>query len=707
MPSARLLACTLLVYLLTMHCRCQWQTIWSDDMEQLGVWTISSSYTQFGVTDTGCFTGKCLLTDSGYGDDENAWRSTSISGYSSIRLKFDLSLENCESGDRGAIRYSYTSSSSSTEITSISAPNDGYHYYQNRIVTLPTPTTSTVWVWLYCDTGDTSNSDKCYWDNVSLEGYIQATPQPTPNPTKRPTTRPTPNPTRRPTPNPTKRPTPNPTRRPTPNPTKRPTPNPTKRPTPNPTKRPTPKPTPKPTPRPTNPVGTSTCGETVSGSYHGVPVTIQVYLPYAGNLQFDASGSTFVVTDIEAFTTLNVALGTDTNHDERVTIIDKPAGEYKFILASDGTSSGTFQATISCVSVDPTRYPTARPTPNPTKKPTNNPTPYPTDPALPTKRPTTADPTNRPTQPPPLPCGGATVGPYTSGETLIFEATMPFTGDLVFDASNSNFAIAGIEGFTKLDSYLGSDSNNDGILTLTQAVAGDYKFVMAGLTSGVYHVRVGCVSQNPTPFPTDTPRPTYAPVDDPITSHPSTLPTPGPSDSPVTNRPTTATPTSRPSNVPTPRPTLVSAPKPKPVTTPSPVLASESPESTRDDSDEQGDESGGMTSQYMSANLRIAVYFVCAFLICLVCICVMFVFYRYCIGDLQKMKDIQSQMANLGAETGHAGGVMAVKSGDWTLPQAQIDFDRDLVVQWMKHTVKLPQYTKMFFNEGYDTMRAI
>eukprot|EP01083_Nonionella_stella_P234936 826631_1 len=324
MPSARLLACTLLVYLLTMHCRCQWQTIWSDDMEQLGVWTISSSYTQFGVTDTGCFTGKCLLTDSGYGDDENAWRSTSISGYSSIRLKFDLSLENCESGDRGAIRYSYTSSSSSTEITSISAPNDGYHYYQNRIVTLPTPTTSTVWVWLYCDTGDTSNSDKCYWDNVSLEGYIQATPQPTPNPTK----------------------------------------------------------------RPTNPVGTSTCGDVIVGSFHGSPVTFLVRLPSQGDLQFSAGASSFVVTDIEAYTKLGVPISSD--RDEQLTLSSVPAGTYKFIINGDGTASGTFHATIACFYNDDTYNPTKRPTPNPTGKPTsggNVPTPLPVSPN-PTKRPT-------------------------------------------------------------------------------------------------------------------------------------------------------------------------------------------------------------------------------------------------------------------------------------------------------------------------------
>eukprot|EP01083_Nonionella_stella_P029636 81523_1 len=36
-----------------------------------------------------------------------------------------------------------------------------------------------------------------------------------------------------------------------------------------------------------------------------------------------------------------------------------------------------------------------------------------------------------------------------------------------------------------------------------------------------------------------------------------------------------------------------------------------------------------------------------------------------------------------------------------------IDFDRDLVVQWMRNKVKLPQYTENFLNQGYVMMSAI
>eukprot|EP01084_Bolivina_argentea_P042901 79080_1 len=124
------------------------------------------------------------------------------------------------------------------------------------------------------------------------------------------------------------------------------------------------------TPRPTDPVGTWTCGDTTSGAYHGQPVTFVVNLPYDGSLQFNAAGSSFVVTDIEAFTNLNVALATDADNDEEVTLYDKPAGDYKFIINGEGTSSGTFKATIACLSADPTAHPlTPAPTPGSSASP--------------------------------------------------------------------------------------------------------------------------------------------------------------------------------------------------------------------------------------------------------------------------------------------------------------------------------------------------
>eukprot|EP01083_Nonionella_stella_P244674 851273_1 len=155
-----------------------------------------------------------------------------------------------------------------------------------------------LWIALSADT--TRSNEYCSFDSLELRAYI---PPPTPYPTPYPTYKPTPEPTAKPTP----KPTPNPSQRPTPNPTRKPTPNPTRRPTPNPTPKPTPKPTPIPTAKPTNP-GTSTCNDIISGTYSNAIVTFIVNLPYEGDLQFDASPSTFPITDIEAFTMLDVPL---------------------------------------------------------------------------------------------------------------------------------------------------------------------------------------------------------------------------------------------------------------------------------------------------------------------------------------------------------------------------------------------------------------
>eukprot|EP01083_Nonionella_stella_P189526 701030_1 len=202
----------------------------------------------------------------------------------------------------------------------------------------------------------------------------------------------------------------------------------------------------------------------------------------------------------------------------------------------------------------PSPNPTKRPTPNPTGKPTsggNVPTPLPVSPnptkrptAVPTPKPITAAPTPRPTpkpttlsptQPGVLGCGESTVGTYQSGQ-LIFEVRMLFAGQLIFDADLSMFAIQGIDVLTKLGSIVGTDSDHDGVVTLT-VPAGDYTFFVVGETSGIYHVEIRCVSEEPTPLPTQPPtkdptnRPTYAPADHPVT-HPSVSPITKATDSP-------------------------------------------------------------------------------------------------------------------------------------------------------------------------------
>eukprot|EP01083_Nonionella_stella_P186021 680020_1 len=123
-----------------------------------------------------------------------------------------------------------------------------------------------------------------------------------------------------------------------------------------------------------------------------------------------------------------------------------------------------------------------------------------------------------PTEPGAIACGESSVGAYSNaGDPLIFSMSMPFTGELIFDASGSNFAITGIDAQTKLGTFLGSDSDKDGMVSVNPAVSGVYRFILIGDSTGVYHVQIRCVSDEPTVFPTQPPtkyptkRPSHAP----------------------------------------------------------------------------------------------------------------------------------------------------------------------------------------------------
>eukprot|EP01083_Nonionella_stella_P185019 673520_1 len=94
---------------------------------------------------------------------------------------------------------------------------------------------------------------------------------------------------------------------------------------------------------------------------------------------------------------------------------------------------------------DPYLYPTPKPTPRPTPRPTHYPTKKPT--LTPTSSPSPQPTTASPTQPGFISCGEDSVGMYSSGK-LIFEISMPFDGELIFDASGSKVALTTIEAFT-------------------------------------------------------------------------------------------------------------------------------------------------------------------------------------------------------------------------------------------------------------------
>eukprot|EP01083_Nonionella_stella_P185834 678768_1 len=514
---------------------CQYTTIWYDNMSQNNGWS-GSGWVSYGIDSDSCTTNPC--TKLTYDSDTLAWirRQTSVSSYSTLQLRYDVSTRGVDGGDECRVYYSYSSSSTSSrvKVAGTSSPSSDRYWYPDRSITLPSAAAAnTVWIWLEAWSDSGSSQDKCYFDDVYLMGIPGASP----------TNKPTPNPTKRPTPNPTKRPTPNPTKRPTPNPTKRPTPNPTKKPTPNPTRRPTPNPTPNPTPRPTDP-RPLTCGDSVGGSYHGMPVTFIVHMAFEGDLEFNAAPSSFVVTDIEAFTKLNTVLGSDTDEDEVVTLYDKPAGQYKFVILGDQATSGTFEVRITCTSAEPSVSPTSKPTPIPTPVPTKKPVlvTIPTSPPTPTVRPTvkpTPNPTKRPTlnptfnptmkpttpapiQPDDLACGTFSVGTY-SGVPVRFTVTIPFPGHLTFDATGSNFDVTTIEAYTQLGTMLSSDTDHDEQITLS-VPAGVYQFAIAGSAqTSIYHVTATCVSAA---------NPTISPITLDPTGNPSKRPTPNPTPSP-------------------------------------------------------------------------------------------------------------------------------------------------------------------------------
>eukprot|EP01083_Nonionella_stella_P280702 954906_1 len=199
------------------------------------------------------------------------------------------------------------------------------------------------------------------------------------------------------------------------------------------------------------------------------------------------------------------------------------------------TSPTTTTTTTATPSTNPTAKPsTATPTSNPNTKPIT--------------APPTTNPTAKPTQPGTMACGETNFDVYTGGQILVFETFMPFPGELIFDASGSNFPLQGIESFTKLGFYLGNDADGDGVVSVA-VPSGDYMFNLEGQTSGVYLVKINCVSDAPTTYPTQMPskyptqRPSYSPVEHPITTHPSRVPSHASTGDPTTAAPPPTTPT--------------------------------------------------------------------------------------------------------------------------------------------------------------------
>eukprot|EP01083_Nonionella_stella_P208101 755455_1 len=316
--------CTVIFVVIYLQCvaliKTQYANIWSDPMSSTTCngWTKSNGgqITCGIVSATGCQSGgSCHKIESDNSANlANLKRTTNIASYSSLQLQLSITTFGMESGDACYVLYQYDDEPISQSVR-VNPPLTGGYYHYNNLISAGFPSAvgkSTFTIWL--ENSGTTTNDFCYFDNVYLRGSTP-TPEPTPKPTLKPTPKPTLNPTKRPT------------------------------------------------PKPTNPVGTSTCGDYVVGAYNGAHVTFIVYLPYEGDLAFNAALSSFFVTDIEAFTIYDQPITHLPPRDEEITIYNQPAGNYKFIMNGEGTASGTFRVNIACFSADPTPYPTKRPTP--------------------------------------------------------------------------------------------------------------------------------------------------------------------------------------------------------------------------------------------------------------------------------------------------------------------------------------------------------
>jgi len=172
---------------------------------------------------------------------------------------------------------------------------------------------------------------------------------------------------------------------------------PTALPTTPPTRDPSAVPTSLPTTNPTTPAplynGDLVCGDHVFGDYNDAALEFRVRMLFDGEMVFDASNSSFVVTSLVA-----VNLATDVDGDGVLTRSGLTRNvDYTFELAAADGTFGRFDVQILCESAAPTVQPTMVPTLDPTTLPTERPT---TDPTVESRGVDTLRPTTEPTATP-------------------------------------------------------------------------------------------------------------------------------------------------------------------------------------------------------------------------------------------------------------------------------------------------------------------
>eukprot|EP01083_Nonionella_stella_P059270 155067_1 len=326
----------IILYSLIVFLKSQRVTILSSSVTSTSGWR--TDYLGGGIVTSSLCPGasKCVrLTNDG-----EFYRYVNTIGYTDVQISYEIRTSGLDSGEACSFWWHVGTNCPAcdgwTEQSQHNVNSAGVSIVHTSLPSSLDNTASVGIDWW----ADFGSGEYCYLNNVVVSG-VSLYPTPTPQPTPKPTLNPTPNPT------------------------------------PKPTSKPTPNPTPIPTLRPTNP-DLSTCGDTVTGAYNGVPVTFTVHMPIQGDLELSATPSSFPVTDIEAFTNTNILLATDVDNDEIVTLTDTHAGDYKFIINGDGTQTGAFEVRIKCYSNAPTSNPTAKPTQPITNHPSFPPTPSPT-----------------------------------------------------------------------------------------------------------------------------------------------------------------------------------------------------------------------------------------------------------------------------------------------------------------------------------------
>merc|ERR1719242_587507 len=156
-----------------------------------------------------------------------------------------------------------------------------------------------------------------------------------------------------------------------------------------------------------------------------------------------------------------------------------------------------------------------------------------------------------------------------NGAPLHIEVRMLHEGDLILDASNSEFVPDVITAFesTDLTTSIGTSAAPHTSLTLhDRPWNGDYIFMINGTQKGQFEIHIFCESDSPTTAPTTAPSmapsrsPSFSPTTDPTvdpTADPTSDPTRDPTQIPTQN-PTvepTEDPTEDPSTDPTADPT--------------------------------------------------------------------------------------------------------------------------------------------------------